>query len=290
MIIIRKKKVGWLLFIPFLGRVYANNSVQTVSRANKIKIIRIEETKSTATRTRSTKPPSCRLFFVSDRPGTDHPPSVIQHPHRRDALIGEMSIQSEPEFVPPPSPKTVMISMDIQTEPEPELKPEASLSTAKGRHRLSGPGRPSSSSPMTFPLASSPPPSPTVPSSSKASGSSGASSDRLIESSHVQPPSPTPSTVAEVEAILPADLLCTRKHGCPRLSVHGRLRRHRAHARAHALPAAPHRPPGRADVLRPARVELVQRDQRGWRGPSIPHRDEGDEVKDGNVIFLNFIS
>jgi hypothetical protein len=99
-IIMRKKKVGWLLFIPFCGRVYANNPVQTVSRANKIETIRIEE----------------RV---------------------------QMSIQTEPESVPPPSLKTVMISMDIQTEPEPEPEPksEATLSTAKGRHRLSGPGR-----------------------------------------------------------------------------------------------------------------------------------------------------
>jgi hypothetical protein len=42
--IITRKKVGQLLFLPTLERVYANNSVQKVSPVNKIETIRIAET------------------------------------------------------------------------------------------------------------------------------------------------------------------------------------------------------------------------------------------------------
>jgi hypothetical protein len=50
----------------------------------------------------------------------------------------ETYIQTKPELVLPPSPKTIMFSVDLQTKPEPELKPEALWSTAKGKRRLSG--------------------------------------------------------------------------------------------------------------------------------------------------------
>jgi hypothetical protein len=74
-IITRKKKVGRLLFLPVLGRVYGNNSAQKVSsRANKID--RIEETKEHSDA--STQYEASELV-TSSLTQTD------PHPDRRDA-------------------------------------------------------------------------------------------------------------------------------------------------------------------------------------------------------------
>jgi hypothetical protein len=125
--------------------------------------------------------------------------------------IGEMSVQTEPEHAPPSSPKPVMVSMDILTDPESELKPEASSSTAKGNRRLSGGLPPAyeqdewAQAVAATMLAKSHPGAPTILTDDIPSGiltSTAADWTKLEqdlgESSHVQPPPPpTPPAVAK---------------------------------------------------------------------------------------------